>query len=35
MSGWHDSVIAATLRDVCNVSAIDLKVNGNIPPEVG
>jgi|SRR5438045_466548 len=34
MSRWHESVVAATLRDICNAFTIDLQTNRNIPPEV-
>ena len=34
MSRWHESVVAAALRDTSNASAINLQTNRNIPPEV-
>ncbi len=32
--GWHKSVVVAILNDVCHVSAIDLKMDSDIPSKV-
>jgi hypothetical protein len=34
LSRGQKTVVAATLHDVCHVSAIDLEVNSNVPSEV-